>query len=71
MNFENIQLHKFNKDDYNFTISLGNKCQTTQWILRDLNLYKESFSFDYIPITPQLIIKDLKDPSRFFFWKKM
>jgi hypothetical protein len=54
-----------NINDYDHVISLGNKCPTTM-ILRDLNLYKESFPFDFIPTSPCLILKYLKDTSTFF-----
>jgi hypothetical protein len=35
-------------------------------ILRELNIYKESFPFDYIPTTPKLILKYLKNNELFF-----
>jgi hypothetical protein len=35
-------------------------------ILRELNIYKESFPFDYIPTTPKLILKYLKNKNDFF-----
>ena len=54
-----------NINDYDYIISIGNKCPSTL-LLRSLNLYKESFPFDYIPTTPQLILKYLKDTSDFF-----
>jgi hypothetical protein len=31
-------------------------------ILRELGVYRESFPFDYVPTTPSLILKYLKDP---------
>ena len=54
-----------NVKDYEYVVSLGNKCPTTI-ILRDLGVYKESFPFDYIPTTPALILKYLQDQSDFF-----
>lgn len=54
-----------NIHDYEYVVSLGNKCPTTL-ILRQLNLYNESFPFDYIPTTPALILKYLQDTSEFF-----
>lgn len=51
--------------DYDYIISLGNKCPTTD-TLRNLGIYKESFPFDYIPTTPKLILKYLKDQTEFF-----
>ena len=59
-------IHKhINLREYDHIISLGNKCPTTD-TLRNLGLYKESFPFDYIPTTPKLILKYLKDQSEFF-----
>jgi len=51
--------------DYDHVVSIGNKCITTS-ILRELNVYKESFPFDYIPTTPWIILKYLKNPDDFF-----
>lgn len=45
-------------------ISIGNKCPTAM-ILRDLKIYKESYPFDYIPTTPRLILKYMKDQNEF------
>lgn len=50
---------------YDCIISIGNKCPTTM-ILRKLNIYKESFPFDYVPTTPKLILKYLKNKNDFF-----
>jgi hypothetical protein len=54
-----------NINDYDYIISIGNKCPSTL-LLRSLNLYKESFPFDYIPTTPKLILKYLKDQTDFY-----
>ena len=54
-----------NINDYDYIVSIGNKCPTAM-ILRDLNLYKESFPFDYIPTTPKLILKYIQDTTDFF-----
>ena len=35
-------------------------------ILRELNIYKESFPFDYIPTTPHLILKYLQKQDDFY-----
>jgi hypothetical protein len=51
--------------EYEYIVSIGNKCPTTM-ILRELNLYKESFPFDYIPTTPALILKYLQNTKDFF-----
>jgi len=50
---------------YDCIISIGNKCPTAM-ILRKLNIYKESYPFDYIPTTPQLILNYLKNNESFF-----
>jgi len=64
MNYTNpsvlIDLNQFDS-----IISIGNKCPTTG-ILKELNIYKESFPFDYIPSTPKLILKYLKDQTDFY-----
>jgi hypothetical protein len=54
-----------NIENYDNIVSIGNKCPTTI-ILRKLNLYKESFPFDYIPTTPKLILKYLKNTTDFY-----
>jgi len=64
MNYTSPNIH-ININDYDYIVSLGNKCPTTM-VLRVLNLYKESFPFDHIPTTPKLILKYLKDTSNFF-----
>ena len=51
--------------EYEYIVSIGNKCPTTM-LLRELNLYKESFPFDYIPTTPALILKYLQNTKDFF-----
>jgi hypothetical protein len=57
--------HTINRNDYDAIVSIGNKCPTTD-TLRSLQLYNESFPFDYVPTTPQLILKYLKDRHDFF-----
>jgi len=54
-----------NAIDYDAIISIGNKCPTAM-ILRELGIYRESFPFDYVPTTPELILKFLKDPVEFY-----
>lgn len=53
------------RQNYDYIVSIGNKCPTTM-ILRKLNFYKESFPFDYIPTTPSLILKYLKNQDDFY-----
>lgn len=64
MNFEK-PLNFLSLDDFDYIVSIGNKCPTTM-LLKKLNLYKESFPFDYVPTTPALILKYLKDTTDFF-----
>jgi hypothetical protein len=54
-----------NFNDYEYVVSIGNKCPTTM-TLRKLNIYKYSFPFDYIPTTPHLILKYLKNQDDFY-----
>ena len=56
---------RINPNDYEYVVSLGNKCPTAD-TLRNLGIYKESFPFDYVPTTPKLILKYLKDQTEFF-----
>ena len=58
-------IKKVNLSNYDEIVSIGNKCPTTM-ILRELNIYKESFPFDSIPTTPRLILKYLQDQTDFF-----
>lgn len=61
-----LPIHKqININEYTHIVSLGNKCPTAD-TLRNLGIYKESFPFDYIPTTPKLILKYLKDQTEFF-----
>ena len=61
-----LQPEKFiNLKEYDYIISIGNKCPTTM-TLRKLNVYKESFPFDYIPTTPDLILKYLQNQNDFY-----
>jgi hypothetical protein len=50
---------------YDIIVSLGNKCPTAS-IMRKIGVYKDSFPFDYIPTTPKLILKYLKDQKSFY-----
>lgn len=54
-----------NSNEYEYIVSIGNKCPTAM-ILRELNLYKESFPFDYIPTTASLILKYLQSQDDFY-----
>lgn len=54
-----------NIDEFDYIISIGNKCPTAM-TLRSLELYKESFPFDYIPTTPALILQYLQSTDNFF-----
>jgi len=64
MNYDEINT-QIDPLDYDAIVSIGNKCPTAM-ILRDLNIYRESFPFDYIPTTPKLILKYLKNPLEFY-----
>jgi len=55
---------KINSNDYDCIVGVGNKCPTVM-ILKKLGIYKDSYPFDYIPSTPQLILKYLHDHSNF------
>jgi len=57
--------NKFLDNDYDYIVSIGNKCPTAM-ILKDLNIYKDSFPFDYIPTTPFLILKYLQNQDDFY-----
>lgn len=60
------QVDKFiDVSDYDYVVSIGNKCPTSMY-LKELNIYKESFPFDYIPTTPCLILKYLKSQDEFY-----
>ena len=52
-------------NDYEYIVSIGNKCPTAS-ILRQLNIYKDSFPFDYIPTSPHLILKYLQNQDDFY-----
>jgi hypothetical protein len=54
-----------NYNDYEFIVSIGNKCPTAIY-LKELNIYKQSFPFDYIPTTPYLILKYLQNQNDFY-----
>lgn len=63
---EHSEIHtRINISDYDAIVSLGNKCPTAM-ILRDLGLYKESYPFDYVPTTPKLILKYMKNQLEFY-----
>jgi hypothetical protein len=50
---------------YDYIVSIGSKCPT-RMILKDLGIYKESFPFDSVKTTPELILKYLKNNEEFF-----
>jgi len=54
-----------NANDYEYIVSIGNKCPSAM-ILKKLNIYKESFPFDYIPTRPSLILKYLQNQDEFY-----
>jgi hypothetical protein len=56
---------QINTSNYDAIISLGNKCPTAM-ILRKLGIYKESYPFDYVPTTPELVLKYIKNPLLFY-----
>ena len=58
-------LTHINHFEYDAIVSIGNKCPTTM-VLRDLNIYREAYPFDYVPTTPKLILKYLKNSEDFF-----
>ena len=64
MNFQIPNNHIYALE-YDAIVSIGNKCPTTM-ILKDLHIYRESYPFDFVPTTPKLILKYLKDTSEFF-----
>lgn len=64
MNHGEIHTH-IDASVYDAIVSIGNKCPTAM-ILRELEIYKESFPFDYVPTTPKLIIKYLKNSILFY-----
>ena len=64
MNYS-IQSKFLNHSEYDYIISIGNKCPTVM-ILKELNIYKESFPFDFIPTTPKLILKYLQNQNDFY-----
>ena len=52
-------------NEYEYIVSFGNKCPTAM-ILKELNIYSVSFPFDYIPTTPELILKYLQSQDEFY-----
>lgn len=56
--------------DYDCVVSIGNKCPTAM-ILRELQVYRESYPFDFIPTTPKLILKYFQDQTDFYPKKHM
>ena len=50
---------------YDYIVSIGSKCPT-RMILKDLGLYKESFPFDSVKTSPELILKYLKNNEDYF-----
>lgn len=62
----NFQVPTFNLDPntYAHIISIGNKC-ISRMALDELKLSKWSFPFDFIPTSPELILKYLQDSSDF------
>jgi hypothetical protein len=64
MNFAGTSA-RINPKDYDEIISLGNRCATTM-MLRELGVYKQSYPFDFVPTTPGLILRWLKDSSSFY-----
>lgn len=55
-----------NRNDYDYVVSIGNKCASAGILRNDLHIYGESFPFDFIPSTPKLVLKYLQDTSDFF-----
>lgn len=65
MNYNHPINTHIDRNEYDYVVSIGNKCPTAI-ILRELNLYNESFPFDYVNTTPSLILKYLQDTTDFF-----
>jgi hypothetical protein len=49
---------------YDHVVSIGNNCDATI-TLRALGIYGPAFPFDYIPTTPDLVLKYIIDPAGF------
>jgi len=64
MNYNEVD-SRINASDYDCVISIGNKCPTAM-ILRELQVYRESYPFDFIPTTPKLILKYFQDQTDFY-----
>ena len=54
-----------NPGDFAAIVSLGNKCPTAM-LLSSIGIYNNSFPFDWIPSTPELILKYMKDQTDFY-----
>jgi len=52
-------------NEFDVVVSLGNRCISAS-VMRKLGLYRESFPFDYIPSTPELILKYLQNNEAFY-----
>jgi hypothetical protein len=55
-----------NYKDYDAMVSIGNKCATVIALREQLDIYKQSFPFDYVPTTPYLILKYLQNQNDFY-----
>jgi hypothetical protein len=64
MNHSHIDV-TLNENDYAAIVSLGNKCPTAM-ILSSIGLYHNLFPFDWIPSTPELILKYMKDQTDYY-----
>jgi len=64
MNHSNVD-STINKSNYDAIVSIGNKCPTAMFLSSN-GIYGRSFPFDYIPTTPGLILKYLKDQGEFY-----
>lgn len=54
-----------NMSEYAAVISIGNKCPTAM-LISSFGIYVHPFPFDYIPTTPELILKYMKDQTDFY-----
>ena len=66
MNLEEVEVKQLiqNTKDHIF-ISIGNKCSTAI-VLKNLNLRETSLPFDYIPTSPDSILKYIKSGFKNF-----
>lgn len=64
MNHSHIET-TINEKDFAAIVSIGNKCPTAM-MLSSIGVYNETFPFDWIPTTPELILKYMNDQTDFY-----